>query len=57
MHSTSSNIKLARYNNANEVVNKFFESLRSKYWDNLERSIRRSNFIFDSVQLITNAIK
>ena len=57
MHSTSSNIKLARYNNANEVVNKFFESLRSKYQDNLERSMRRSNFIFDSVQLITNAIK
>ena len=49
MHSTSDNIKL-RHNNANKVVNKFFESLCSKYQDNLQISMRRSNFIFDSVQ-------
>ena len=49
MHSTSDNIKFT-HNNANKVVNKFFESLCSKYQDNLEISMRRSNFIFDSVQ-------
>ena len=46
------NIKCAPYNDANEVVNELFESLRSKYWDNLETSMRESNFIFDSVQLM-----
>ena len=51
MHSTSDNIKFT-HNNANKVVNKFFESLCSKYQDNLEISMRRSNFIFDSVQLV-----
>ena len=50
MHSTGDNIKFAHYNNANKVVNKFFESLCSKYQDNLEISMRQSNFIFDSVQ-------
>ena len=49
MHSTSDNIKFT-HNNANKVVNKFFESLCSKYQDNLEISMRQSNFIFDSVQ-------
>ena len=46
------NIKCAPYNDANEVVNELCESLRSKYWDNLETSMRESNFIFDSVQLM-----
>ena len=50
MHSAGDNIKFAHYNNANKVVNKFFESLCSKYQDNLEISMRQSNFIFDSVQ-------
>ena len=52
MHSASDNIKFTPYNNANEVVNELFESLRSKYQDNLEISMRGSDFIFDSVQLM-----
>ena len=52
MHSASDNIKFTPYNDANEVVNELFESLRSKYQDNLEISMRGSDFIFDSVQLI-----
>ena len=52
MYSTSGNIKLAPYNDANEVVNKFFVSLCSKYQDNFETSMRVSDFIFDSVQLM-----
>ena len=52
MHSTSENIKFAPYNDTNEVVNKLFEPLRSKYQDNLETSIKISNFTFDSVQLM-----
>ena len=48
-HSMGDNIKYAPYNDANEAVNELFESLRSKYWDNWETSMRESNFIFDSV--------
>ena len=50
MHSTSDNIKFSPCNDANEVVNEPFESLHSKYPDNLETSMRGSNFIFDSVE-------
>ena len=52
MHSTSENIKFTPCNDANEIVNEPFESLRSKYQDSLETSMRRSDFIFDSVQLM-----
>ena len=51
MHSSSSNIKLTSYNDANEVVDELFESLRSRYRENLETSMRGSDFNFDSVQL------
>ena len=49
LHSTSSNIEL--YDNANEVANQLFESLLSRYQIGSETSMR-SNFIFDSVQLL-----
>ena len=52
MHSASGSIKSTSYYDGNEVVNELFESLCSKYQDNLETSMRRSNFIFDSVQLM-----
>ena len=50
MHSTNHNIKLAPYNDVNEVINELFASLLSRYKENLEKSMRGSNFIFDSVQ-------
>ena len=49
LHSRSDNIKFKSYNNANEVVDELFESLRSTYQGNLETSIRGKDFIFDSV--------
>ena len=52
MHSTSVNIKFTPYNNENEVVNELFDLLRLKYQDNLNTSMRGSDFIFDSVQLM-----
>ena len=48
----SDNRKFTCYNNANEVVNALFESLRSKYQDNLETSMRGNYFTFESVQLM-----
>ena len=52
MNSISDNIKFTLYNDANEVVNDRFESLCSKYQDNSETSMRRSDATFDSVQLM-----
>ena len=51
MHSRGDNIKFTFYNDANEVVDKL-ESLRSRYLGNLEISMRESDFIFHSVQLM-----
>ena len=50
-HSKSDNIEFILYDNTNEVVNELFESLLSRYQIGLETSMRRSDFIFDLVQL------
>ena len=47
IHSKSNNIKFTSYNDANEVVDKLFESLLSRYQGNLETSMRRSDFLFE----------
>ena len=52
MHLNSDNIKFISYSEVNEVVNKLFKSLRSKFQENLETSMKGSDFIFDSVQLM-----
>ena len=52
MYSNSDNMKFTSYNDANEVVNELFESLLSRYQENLETSMTGSDFIFDSVQLM-----
>ena len=52
MHLRSNNIKFLSYNDENEVVDEFFESLRLRYQRNLETSMRGSYFIFESVQLM-----
>ena len=48
----SNNIKFMSYNDPNEVVEELFESLRSRYQRTLETSMRGSEFIFDSGQLM-----
>ena len=52
MHSASDNIKFTPYNDANEVVDDLFESLCSKYEDDLDTSIKEMIFFFYSVQLM-----
>ena len=52
MHSRSDNIIFTSCNNANEVVDKLFESLCSRYQGYLETSMRGRDFVFDSVQLM-----
>ena len=54
MHSKSENARFTSYN-GNLIMwssDKLFESLRSRYQENLETSMRGSHFIFDSVQLM-----
>ena len=52
MHSRINNIKFTSYNDANEVDDELFESLRSGYQGNLVTSMRGNDFIFDSVELM-----
>ena len=52
MHSRSDNIKYTSYKNTKEVVDELFELLCSRYQGHLETSMRGSDFIFDSVQLM-----
>ena len=51
MHSRSKNTPFTSHNDADEVIDELFESLRSKYQGSLETSMRGREFIFDSVQL------
>ena len=52
MHSDSSNTKFTPYSDANDVIDNLFKSLRSRYQGKLETSMKRSDFTFDSVQLM-----
>ena len=52
MHSRSDNTKFTSCNDANEVVDELFASLRSRSQGDLETSMRGSDFIFDSVQMM-----
>ena len=52
MHSKSDNIEFMPYDNVNEVINELFESLLSRYQIGLETSMRGSDFIFDSIQVL-----
>ena len=51
MHSKSDNIKSTLYDKI-ETVNELLESLLSRHQIGLETSMRGSDFIFDSVQLL-----
>ena len=46
VHSMSDNVKFTPYNDANKVGNELFESLRSKYQDNLEKSVKGNEIFF-----------
>ena len=52
MHSKNDNIKFTSYNDADEVVNELFESLRWRCYEKLKKLMRGSDFMFDSVQLM-----
>ena len=45
MDSKSHNIKFKPYNNVNKILNELFESLLSRYQDNLETSMEVNLFL------------
>ena len=45
MHTWCDNIEFTSYNDANEVADELFDSLRSRYQGNLETSMTESDFI------------
>ena len=51
MHSKNFNIKFAPFNNANEIVEKLFESLFSRYQNNLETLIRGNDLHYKCIKL------
>ena len=49
LHSKSENLKFTSYNDVNEVADELFNSLCSMYQGNLKISMRKNDFIFDSI--------
>ena len=47
MHSNSDNIKFTTNRVVNDVIGKHFKSLRSKYQENLDSSMKGNDFTFD----------
>ena len=52
MHSKSDSVELMTYDNVDDIVDELFVSLFSRYQIGLEISVRGSDFIFDSVQVL-----
>ena len=52
MHTKCDNKEVMTYDDVNDIVNKLFETLLSRYQDNLETRMEESEFVFDSAQLL-----
>ena len=52
MHTKSDNIEIIMRSATNDFIEELRESLLQKYQEGLEDSMRRSEFIFDSVDLL-----
>ena len=52
MHSKSDNKETKTNHKADEVIEKLFKTFLDRYQNDLETSIRGSNFIFDCVHLL-----
>ena len=52
MRSKSDNIEITMNNEADEVIEQLFESLKKRYHNKLEESMKCSEFVFDYVHLL-----
>ena len=51
-HTKSHNIEIMMGNEIDEIIEELFESLLQKYQERLEESMKGSEFVFDSVDLL-----
>ena len=52
MHKKSDNIEIMMCSETDDIIDEFFKSLLQKYQEGLEESMRGSEFVFDSVDLL-----
>ena len=52
MHTRSNNIEIMMGNETDEIIKEPFKSLLQKYQEGLEKKMRGSEFVFDSVDLL-----
>ena len=52
MHSTSNNVEIMTGSETNEIMEDVFESFLQKYQEELEESMRESEFVYDSVDAL-----
>ena len=52
MHTKSHNIEIMMGNETDEIIEKLFESLLQNYQKDLEESMRKSEFVYDSIDLL-----
>ena len=52
MHTRSNNVEIMVGSETNEIIKDLFESVLQKYQEGLEESMRRSEFVHDSVDVL-----
>ena len=52
MHTKSNNIKIMMGSQTNDIIEELFKSLLQRYQEGLQESMKGSEFIFDSVNLL-----
>ena len=52
MHSSKDDLKFTSYSEVNDIIKKLFKSLRSKYRDGLETSMKGGDFWFSSTSVL-----
>ena len=52
MHTKSNNVEIMIRSETNEIIKELFESFLQKYQDELEESMRGSEFVYDSVDVL-----
>ena len=57
MHTKSDNIEIIMGSETDEIIGEFFKSLLQKHQEGLEESMKGSEFIFDSVDVLYYDLK
>ena len=52
MHTKSNNVEIINGSETNEFIEDLFESFLQKYQERLEESMTRSEFVYDSVDVL-----